>query len=577
MRWAFGDSREAVQLAIRHWALRGLSIAALFVVVLFAVWMMPRSEFVNQNVFGRFTTSYQELMTGTYPRVWWMSLQMVKDKPLLGVGFTSWMQQYPRYQGNWFEAHPRTSIGLPPPGSITQRAHNDYFQAWAELGLPGLLLMIWLLVIHLRCIGSLLTHKRSWLGIFAATATLATMTRALFGFPFHEAPASCLFIANWALVAHLSSPQLREWAPGWLTISVAPQKWTVGAVGVVVFFAAAMPVYQYMLADYLAKLHGRYGAVAVDLTTQGKIEEANQWLEWAYLSLERSVDIAPKLGSNRYILAIDTFERGKRADDLEQVQRSIEEFEKSKASYSFYGIHSYLGQAYLWAWERTQAPQDAEKSIQAFKTSAKIMPTDEEVLSWLALALGKTGRTEEGLHFVSELTLKYPGFVERSLLPAAYGAEANGDWLSAAFLFSMSAHNDPYNLEVAKQTVEFYIRSQRFDLAEDVYAVAASVQLNDENRAIYHKLLADILLQRLGRGEYEASRQFLIELQQKERLSDDSMVWYYSMIVSFVSGHPFESIVDWRRAVDAGLNPAHLEPFRFVLVNQLLAAIIPVY
>ncbi|MDP8243487.1 MAG: O-antigen ligase family protein [Candidatus Hinthialibacter antarcticus] len=577
LRWAFGDSHEEAKQAIRQWALRGLSLGALFIVVLFAVWMMPRSEFVNQNVFGRFTTSYQDLMTGTYPRVWWMSLQMVKDKPLTGVGFASWMQQYPEYQSEWFEAHPRTSIGLPPVGSITQRAHNDYFQAWAELGLPGLLLMIWLFTVHLRCIGQLLYDKRSLLGIFAATATLATMTRALFGFPFHEAPASCLFIANWALVAHLASPKFREWSPDWLTKLAAPQKWAMGAVGVVAFFITAMPVYQYMLADYLAKLHGRYGVAAANLTAEGDRDGANQWLEWGYLSLQRSIEIAPELGSNRYILAIDTYERGKLASDVEQVRRSIELFEETLKSYTYYGVYTYLGQAYLWAWEHSQSPEDAEKAIQAFTASSKIMPTDEDVLSWLALALGKTGRTEEGLYFVSELTLKFPGFVERSLLPAAFSAEARGDWLSAAFLFSMSAHNDPHNFEVARQTVEFYIRSQRLDLAEDVYVVAASVQWSDENRALFQKLLSDILLQRLSRGEYEPARDFLLELQQKERVAGDSAVWYYSMIVSSLGGHPFESIIGWRRAVDAGVDAAQLEPFRFVLVNQLLAPILQVY
>ncbi|MBZ0257648.1 O-antigen ligase family protein, partial [bacterium] len=574
LQWAFGESHEEAKQAIRRWLVRGASLAGFFVVILIAVWMMPQFKFVNQNVFGRFATSYQELMTGTYPRVWWMSLQMVKDKPLTGAGFTSWMQQYPHYQSEWFENHPQTSIGLPPIGSITQRAHNDYFQAWAELGLPGLLLMIWLLVVHLRCINKLLTEKRSWLGIFAATATLATLTRALFGFPFHEAPASCLFIANWALVAHLADPKMREWAPDWLS---SIHKWLLGVFGVIVFFIAAMPVYQYMLADYLAKLHGRYGVQAASLTAEGKIEEANQWLEWGYLGLERSVDILPQLGSNRYILAIDTFERGKLANHVDQVRKSIALFERTTKSYTYYGVYTYLGHAYLWLWDHTKAPEDAEKSIQAFTTASKIQPTDESVLCDLALAMGKTGRTEDALFFISSISLKFPGFVERSLLPAAQSAEASGDWLAAAFLFSMSAYNDPNNFDVQKQTIEFYLRSQRADLAEDVYAVAAEVQLNDENRDSFRNLLSNILLQRLSRGEYEPAREFLGELQQKERLASESMVWYYSLIVSSLAGHPFESIIDWRQAVDLGIEPTQLESLQAVLANQYKASILLAY
>ncbi len=577
LRWAFGESHEAVKAAMRLWGLRALSLGAFFIVVLFAVWMMPRSEFVNQNVFGRFTTSFQELLTGTYPRVWWMSLQMIGDKPLTGVGFTSWMHQYPDYQADWFEANPQTSIGLPKPGSITQRAHNDYFQAWAELGLPGLVLMLWLFAVHLRCIGALLTDKRSVLGIFAATATLATMTRALFGFPFHEAPASCLFIANWALVAHLSSPKLREWAPPWLQSLAAPNQWAMGAIGVVAFFIAAMPVYQYMLADYLAKLHNRYGAVAADLNAQGDVTQANQWLEWGYLSLERSVEILPQLGSNRYILAVDTFERAKRSEDVELAKQSITLFEQALESYTYYGIHSFLGQAYLWVWEHTQTQEDADNAVEAFKTASRILPTDESVLSWLALTLGKVDRKDEGLFLVSELTLKYPGFIERSLLPAAHMAEASGDWLSAAFLFSMSAYNAPQNLEVARQTIDFYTRSQRIDLAEDVFAVAASVQLNDENRDVYHQYLGELLLKRLSNREYEPAIDFLRQLKQKERISEDEMVWFYSMVVAWLAGHPFESVGDWRRAIDAGVDPNSMEPFRISLVNYLLVPILQVY
>ncbi|MFH1741726.1 MAG: O-antigen ligase family protein, partial [bacterium] len=185
--------------------------------------------------------------SGTYPRVWTMSTLMLADRYVSGVGFAAWPQQYPYYQGRWFSEHPDTQLGLPGIWQHTQRSHSDYLQLAAELGLIGLLLLIWLLLIHIREAWKFITAKtRSIAAAVGLTAMTGVLAHALVYFPFHAADSACPFLVNWSLfiaargrrdkIIEFSGPLVR-----WIAIVAA----------LFFLFVATRPVGKNVTADVL--------------------------------------------------------------------------------------------------------------------------------------------------------------------------------------------------------------------------------------------------------------------------------------------------------------------------------------
>ena len=90
-----------------------------------------------ERLFQRFNTSAPADAPGVYDvrqLIWRDTLRMVADYPISGVGFGAFASAFPRYQ--------RVT-----PNQAVEYAHNDYLQWLAELGVPGLLVMVALLVL----------------------------------------------------------------------------------------------------------------------------------------------------------------------------------------------------------------------------------------------------------------------------------------------------------------------------------------------------------------------------------------------------------------------------------------------
>ncbi|HET6203789.1 MAG TPA: putative O-glycosylation ligase, exosortase A system-associated [Planctomycetota bacterium] len=72
-------------------------------------------------------------------RAWGIALRMIRDQPILGVGFWNFQVAYPRYD-------PATAIPGAEEGSSIV-AHNSYLQIWAECGTPAILVYLLLFVV----------------------------------------------------------------------------------------------------------------------------------------------------------------------------------------------------------------------------------------------------------------------------------------------------------------------------------------------------------------------------------------------------------------------------------------------
>lgn len=115
--------------------------------------------------------------------VWRHTFEMIADAPLFGVGLNNWSALYPRYdQGDI------VGIVVSP-----QRPHNDFLWIWAELGLVGLVLFLWLL----WCVCKQVLERiqaQNWVVLCAGLGAVALLVHSIFSFP-REQPIAVFFLS----------------------------------------------------------------------------------------------------------------------------------------------------------------------------------------------------------------------------------------------------------------------------------------------------------------------------------------------------------------------------------------------
>jgi len=135
-----------------------------------------------------------EFSFGRRIAIWKFTGMMIKDRPLLGSGIGTFKYNTLRYQANFFEQGDNRSLY---PHGFADKAHNEYLQLWAELGIVGLAIFLWFMIAYFyRGIKYLKKEKNEYLqgiviGLMASV--MAVLVDALFGFPFHLPATIVLF------------------------------------------------------------------------------------------------------------------------------------------------------------------------------------------------------------------------------------------------------------------------------------------------------------------------------------------------------------------------------------------------
>ena len=129
--------------------------------------------------------------------IWKFTWMMIEDKPILGSGLGTFQYNSLRYQAEFFEQDENRSIY---PYGIADKAHNEYLQLWAELGIIGFIVFLWIVIQYFVFgIRFLKRRKKSnnkmqfALIIGFIGAVFAVLIDALFGFPLHLPATVLLF------------------------------------------------------------------------------------------------------------------------------------------------------------------------------------------------------------------------------------------------------------------------------------------------------------------------------------------------------------------------------------------------
>ena len=126
--------------------------------------------------------------------IWGFSTLMIKDRPLLGSGLGTFKYNTLRYQAKFFDRGQNRTIY---PYGIADKAHNEYLQLGAELGLIGLGIFLWLIISYfnfgikkLRCIEN--KYKQGII-IGLMGSVVAFLVDGLFWFPLRLPTNTAMF------------------------------------------------------------------------------------------------------------------------------------------------------------------------------------------------------------------------------------------------------------------------------------------------------------------------------------------------------------------------------------------------
>jgi len=117
---------------------------------------------------------------------------MITDHPLLGSGIGTFKYNTLRYQAEFFSQGDNRSLY---PYGIAFHAHNEYLQLWAELGIIGLGIFLWMVIGYfyygLKFLRKIKDNYKQGIIIGLMGAVMAVLVDGIFGFPLHL-PATVL-------------------------------------------------------------------------------------------------------------------------------------------------------------------------------------------------------------------------------------------------------------------------------------------------------------------------------------------------------------------------------------------------
>ena len=136
--------------------------------------------------------------------LWGHTWEMIQDRPLVGVGIGNWQFVYPLYDAG-------QTIDT---SALPRRPHNDYLWIWSELGLPGILVHVWILCLAVyqatRLAARARDSRRYRLALCLGLAVLAIAGDAVFSFPRERITPSVYLWSTLAFLAVLGKDHCRS-------------------------------------------------------------------------------------------------------------------------------------------------------------------------------------------------------------------------------------------------------------------------------------------------------------------------------------------------------------------------------
>lgn len=352
--------------------------------------------------------------------VWHGAANMIKDRPLLGVGAGNFEYAYPLYRT-------QKEKEVTPKGIKYTRAHNQLLQIWSEMGIFGLLAFLGLVFFVFR------KRATTRLGIGIKAGLIALLAQSLFN-PMLEIPTSGLLF--WALLGILVS---RRDGTGTQPLPECKEKrlfaMTRGALCAAFAILAPISILRPLIADYYME--------------KAEVKESERRRKDAILDLEKSLKVYPHSWEALFLM-------GKIYQATGVYPKAADYYSRAARYHPNYPvIWNNLGTASMQA----DMPDPA---INAFRRAIDIDDTYIGAHYNLALVYknkGDTALRDAQLEKVNSLD---PAFMGNMYLES-------GIFDDAALEFQKAIRRDPFNIEANFKLAEVWNRRNEVDKAIERY------------------------------------------------------------------------------------------------------------
>ncbi len=136
---------------------------------------------------------------------WKFTTMIIKDYPILGSGLGTFKYNSLNYQANFFDQGENRSLY---PYGIADKAHNEYLQLGAEIGILGLGIFLWIVITYfnygIKLLKRIEDKYKQGIIIGLMGGIVAVLIDAIFGFPLHLPATLVLFWLFIGLIVSLN-------------------------------------------------------------------------------------------------------------------------------------------------------------------------------------------------------------------------------------------------------------------------------------------------------------------------------------------------------------------------------------
>lgn len=472
--WFRPFSGQTIRPASRRGLVAG---AAVIAVVLLALLAVPGQ---GPGLMERLKDfRWETIRSTTQLRLNVIGLYMLRDSAPLGAGLAGFKYLYPDYQGQYFADHPFST--LRPSDRYSQHVHNDILQLGIELGLPGLFLLGWFGVVHLRLASRLLRVPAGYrLGATVLFLALSGMFVTAAGyFPFHEPPVTLHVLLALGMLSAVLAPTPRL-APTGLFAQPRVRSMVTVVVGcalvLLVLLNTAVRCARILMADanlkvgiQAAQIYGEW----LDGTDPARQRAAYRVLrERVDRVLVRAIALQPYRGDVRWTRAqlltkLMWFELNTKGQFDRALQQQAEtilgELERTLVTYRFGECYYIMGQvqallAYAAGRIHGQAAANElyAQAVQSLERAIRILPRNLAARHFLGNLYWERDLRHEAVQ-VWESCATDKDYVSRFHEEPFRQAEARGQLVRAESTLHAWRAFEPFNLAPHYELVRFYL------------------------------------------------------------------------------------------------------------------------
>jgi len=354
-----------------------------WLIILFTVFLVITIIYSTENPLNKSRLTVIERAASTFDQddpsintrflIWGTSLEMMEDKPLLGLGIGTFKYHYLDYQAEYLRQHPHY---IKNSGKAAE-AHNEYLQLVAEIGIVGLISFLGIIISFFFLIYQYLESKKNKevknkekmmvIVIFGLLMGITCfLIHCLFTFPFHVPVLGATFFILLSLtmvIINLEEEENQDYSKQYLRIIKLNLNPILKYISIaLVLLLAVWEGWELAIKPYLAEIDYFKGAKC--FTKQDNSKALEYFQKAAFLDSGNG-RILHALGSAYYQLGLQ-----------EEAQKILE---KTKTIYKDRNIYRNMGLSLMESGDYDRAEDEFKKAI---KLDPKFYEAYHDLASW---------------------------------------------------------------------------------------------------------------------------------------------------------------------------------------------------